>query len=283
KIERNEAALLALTRELEEELGIAVTVAHPWTTREYVYSHAHVRLNFFRVLSWSGDPRPCEQQLLSWQRPGHVAVTPLLPANAPVLRSLHLPPVLGITDAWERGELVQFQQLESALQRGLRMVMVRERQTPREKLRVFAANVVEQCKHVAALVLVNGDEDIARASGAHGVHMTSSQLRTCTRRPDFIWCGASCHDQGELERAAALGLDYVVLGPVRDTPSHPDAIALGWRTFGQMVRGYPLPIYALGGMVLDDLSEVARVGAHGVAMIRGAWAGRPGQLFPSGW
>src|SRR5262249_8734169 len=152
-----------------------VTVAHPWITREYVYSHAHVRLNFFRVLAWSGDPRSREQQLLSWQRPGHVALTPLLPANAPVLRSLHLPPVLAITDAGDWGEVAQFQQLESALRRGLRMVMVRERQMPREKLRVFTANVLEQCKRVGALVLVNGDEDTARASGADGVHMTSPQ------------------------------------------------------------------------------------------------------------
>ncbi len=283
KVERGEPARAALSRELREELGIEVTHACPWITREYVYPHAHVRLNFFRVLGWRGQPRSREAQALSWQRRNAIGVTPLLPANAPVLRALSLPPVLAITDAWRRGEAAALERLEAALRRGLRMVMVREKQMPLGRLRDFTGEVLRRCKRAGALVLVNGDEVLACAAGANGVHLTSAQLLLCARRPELSWCGASCHDQQELERAAALGLDYVVLGPVLETPSHPDAHPLGWEHFERMVRGYPLPVYALGGMTLEHLGVACDAGAQGAAMVRGAWSGDPRQSFPSCW
>lgn len=283
KVERGEPARAALRRELREELGIEVTHACPWITCEYVYPHARVRLNFFRVLGWEGEPRPRETQTLSWQRRGAISVSPLLPANAPVLRALSLPPVLAITDARDLGEATQLERLEKALKHGLQMVMVREKQMPRARLHDFTAEILRRCKRAGAIVLVNGDEALARASGADGVHLTSAQLLLCAQRPDLGWCGASCHDQPELERAAALGFDYVVLGPVLKTPSHANAHPLGWKSFEQMVLGYPLPIYALGGMALAHLGVACAAGAQGVAMVRGAWAAEADQPFPSGW
>ncbi len=283
KVERGEPAHAALTRELREELGIEVTHACPWITREYTYPHAHVRLNFFRVLGWEGEPRSREAQALKWQQPDAIGVHPLLPANGPVLRALALPPVLAITDAWACGEPAQLDRLDEALERGLRMVMVREKQMPRARLHAFTAEVLRRCARTGTCVLVNSDVELARASGAHGVHLTSAQLLQCAERPDLPWSGASCHDRRELERAAALGLDYVVLGPVLETPSHIDAHPLGWERFAQMVHGYPLPVYALGGMTLQHVCVACGAGAQGVAMVRGAWQAGRGQPFPSGW
>src|SRR5258706_15873315 len=57
KIEPGEDARAALTRELREELGIEVREATPWITRVYAYTHATVRLHFFRVSSFAGEPR----------------------------------------------------------------------------------------------------------------------------------------------------------------------------------------------------------------------------------
>jgi 8-oxo-dGTP diphosphatase len=276
KVEGAESSRAALTRELREELGIEVTYACPWITREHVYPHAHVRLTFFRVFGWEGEPRSSEGQALSWQSRGTISVAPMLPANGPVLHALVLPPVLAITDAGGRGEVAQLDQLDKALDAGLRMVMVREKQMPKARLRVFAAEVLHRCNRAGALMLVNGDETLARALGADGVHLRSAQLLRCARRPDLPWCGASCHDERELECAAALGLDYVVLGPVLETPSHSEARSLGWASFEQLMCGYPLPVYALGGMALHDLGTAFNAGAQGVAM-------DPAQLFPSVW
>ena len=100
-------------------------------------------------------------------------------------------------------------------------------------------------------------------------------------RADMEYCSASCHSQQELERAEQLGLDFVVLGPVQATPTHPDAQLLGWKRFARMVAGCALPVFALGGLQLESLHTACVAGAHGVAMIRGAWGGS--QSFPSDW
>jgi len=88
KIEAGEDPRAALGRELKEELGIDVRAATPWITRVYAYTHATVRLHFFRVTAWDGEPQPLEDQGIAWQRPEAPDVTPMLPANAPVLSAL---------------------------------------------------------------------------------------------------------------------------------------------------------------------------------------------------
>jgi 8-oxo-dGTP diphosphatase len=83
--------------------------------------------------------------------------------------------------------------------------------------------------------------------------------------------GASCHDTAELRAAEALGADFAVLGPVQATPSHPDSRPLGWNDFEALVRGSAIPVYALGGVMRSDLDRARARGAHGIAMVRGAW------------
>src|SRR5262249_38722274 len=162
-----------------------VTRACPWIVREHNYTHAHVRLRFFRVLGWNGTPRSREAQALSWQRLDTVSVAPVLPANGAVLRALALPPVLGITDASQRGERAALDRLDAALARGLRMVMVREKTMAQEQLRVFVGEVLRRCEGVGAVAVLNGDEELAHRCGVDGLHFTSEQLLRCSRRPDL--------------------------------------------------------------------------------------------------
>jgi 8-oxo-dGTP diphosphatase len=78
---------------------------------------------------------------------------------------------------------------------------------------------------------------------------------------------ASCHSQAELDQAMRLELDFAVLGPVKDKPP-----ALGWDKFRDLAAFSSIPIYAIGGLTRADLQDAWRAGAHGVAMIRGAWS-----------
>ncbi|MFZ0789419.1 MAG: thiamine phosphate synthase, partial [Chromatiaceae bacterium] len=83
--------------------------------------------------------------------------------------------------------------------------------------------------------------------------------------------GASCHSAAELARAAALGLDYALLSPVKPTASHPETQALGWDGFAALTDPVPLPVYALGGLDPTDLGDAIHHGAQGIAAIRGLW------------
>ena len=83
----------------ESLCGIEIGESFPWITRVFTYPHGTVRLNFFRVHEWKGEPHPREQQAIAWQAAGVPAVSPMLPANAPVLASLALPTEYAVTDA----------------------------------------------------------------------------------------------------------------------------------------------------------------------------------------
>lgn len=272
KVETNEAPLHALNRELQEELGIQIKHAYPWITRVFSYPHATVRLRFFRVTKWHGEPWAREKQQLCWQFSDNVTVTPMLPANAPILRALSLPPVYAITHTNELGTDASMTQIEQALQGGLRLIQIREKHLDKDKLLTFSNQVISLAHNFDAKVLINSDTRLSRELGADGIHLTSFQLMTHASRPDpaYDWCGASCHNAEELFAAEQLGVDFVVLGPIFPTRSHPNGLLLGWRKFAALIQDYPLPVYALGGLQHADLTTAQEFGAHGIAMMRGA-------------
>lgn len=271
KVERGETAYQALVRELKEELGITVTTAYPWITRVFTYPHATVRLNFFRVTEWTGVLHPHEGQQFAWQQFPNVTAAPMLPANAPVLRALELPPVYAISNAAELGEELFMARLQAGLDAGLRLIQLREKDLPRDELRALALRVVAMAHEYGARVLLNGDVALAREVGADGVHLTSGQLGELKERPPTDWCAASCHSAEQLRRAEALGCDFALLSPVLPTQSHPGAPALGWDKFAATAAGSSIPVYALGGLKQEDLQIAWQRGAHGIALLRQAW------------
>jgi 8-oxo-dGTP diphosphatase len=274
KVEPGESAASALARELHEELGIDVTRAYPWITRDYDYEHAAVRLRFYRVTEWSGEMHGRENQQFAWQRSGALSVAPLLPANGPILRSLTLPTIYGISNASEVGVEAFLRSLDAALERGLRLVQIREKSLPVETLAELTTRAVSLARSHGASLLLNADPQLAAGLGGDGVHLTAERLMSLDSRPRIEWVGASCHDAAELARAVELGVDFVVLGSVAETASHPGGKVLGWERFAALVRDYPLPVYAVGGLRAEHLPAAWLAGAHGIAAIRGCWAGQ---------
>ncbi|QLQ26442.1 MAG: Nudix family hydrolase [Dechloromonas sp.] len=272
KVEPGETVRAALHRELREELGISVDACSPWLTRVFPYPHATVRLNFWRVTAWSGEigiSAPLEHDAVDWQKCGKTAtVTPILPANAPILKALALPTTMAITMGESEGVERQLARLEEALDKGLRLIQVRDKGWPFAQRLWFAEAVRRIAGQRGALVLINDDEDIARRIGADGLHLSATRLAPCLQRPDFGWVGASCHDAGELRHAGELGLDYALLGPVLPTPTHPEAPGLGWAEFARLITDTPLPVFALGGMTNAMLATAQEHGAHGIALMR---------------
>ena len=273
KLERGETPRAALDRELHEELGLTVRVAAPWLVQRFVYPHAHVELNFFRVFAWDGEPVGHDGQAFVWQVPGQFDVAPLLPANTIVIRSLLLPPVYGISMASDLGEAEFLARAARAIDGGLRLIQVREKDWPLPRRRALVEALVALARPLGGRVLLNGDAASAMAWGCDGVHWSAAALAAATDRPAGMLCAASCHTPAEVERAGALGLDVAVLGPVLPTATHPEARLLGWEGFGAVGGTARLPVYALGGLAEADLDTAIAHGAHGVALRRAAWVG----------
>ncbi|MBL8522632.1 MAG: Nudix family hydrolase, partial [Betaproteobacteria bacterium] len=235
------------------------------------YTHATVRLHCWRVTAWEGEMRGMEGQQFEWQRLGALTVAPTLPGCVPIFNALGLPPVYAITNAGEMGVEAYLQQLDTALKRGLKLVQVREKNMALDALADFAQRVVALARENGARVLINSDAGLAARVKADGVHLTGEQLARCETRPDFPLVAASVHSRAEIERAAELKLDFVVLGAVKPTLSHPGKAHLGWPRFAEMVASTPVPAYALGGLAAGDMHDAQIAGAHGIAMQRGAF------------
>ena len=264
KVEPGEPAAKGLEREIFEELGIEVVKAYPWITRVHVYEHGTVMLHFFRVVQWRGEPHPREGQAFVWQRIDEPVVEPMLPANGPVLASLALPLEYAITDAQGLGMARQLERVEARLKSGLRLIQVRDKGNWERAQLIYV--VRSMARQHGAKVLVNG------GPAADGIHFSAEQLMALRSRPQEGLVAASCHTLQELGHAMAIGLDFAVLGPVKASTTHPGAALLGWEGFRRIAAGASIPVYAIGGLTPQDMDQARAAGAHGLAMIRGAWS-----------
>ncbi len=131
----------------------------------------------------------------------------------------------------------------------------------------------------AVRLFVNDRLDIALATRASGVQLGSGSLAVgdARRLQPAWWIGRSVHDLAEAKAAQAQGADYLLVGPVFATPTHPDRAAIGLETLRAVVE-LGLPTVAIGGVTPDRVHEVRRSGAWGVAAIRALWeAGDPAE------
>lgn len=277
KIEAGETPEHALIREAQEELGITPTQIQPWIKRRYDYPATHdaeaktVLLHFFFVYAWQGELQAREGQQFAWQHPRQLNVSPVLPANAPIMQALSLPPVYAISNVQEMGEHAFLQALKRQLDQGLQLLQIREPQLDGTAIAKLSEQVLQLCAPYHCRCLLNGSPEQALQFGYHGVHLNSHRLSNLTQKPDHLLVGASCHDVAQLQKAQTLQLDFALLSPVLPTKSHPEATGLGWEQFDEMLNGLEIPVYALGGMRFEHVSQAQSCGARGIAMQRAIW------------
>lgn len=102
--------------------------------------------------------------------------------------------------------------------------------------------------------------------GLAGAQIVScAALRGRDARPDVQWAGAFIETRADIERAARLGCDFAVAGPVR-AAAGAERSPLGWDGFAALVRDTPLPVYAYGGVTAANILEARACGAHGIGL-----------------
>jgi thiamine-phosphate pyrophosphorylase len=166
--------------------------------------------------------------------------------------------------------------VEECLTAGLRAVQLREKDLPVRELLALADELRETTRRHGARLLVNDRADVALAAGADGVQRTHSSLPVSALRgitPAGFLVGASVHSEGEAREAVAQGADFVVFGPVYDTPSKrrygpPQGLA----ALEAAARAVDRPVLAVGGLTPARVSEVLEAGAAGVAVIGAIYA-----------
>lgn len=152
---------------------------------------------------------------------------------------------------------------------------VRGKATSAALLTKAATRFVSLASPPEAAVIVNGRPDIARAVGAHGVQLGIGDLSVADARTVLGkgWIGKSVHSIDEAQAAVDEGADFLLLGTIFESPSHPGRAPLGLGPLEIAARLGP-PVVAIGGITVDRVAEVRSAGAWGVGAIRALWAAR---------
>lgn len=131
-----------------------------------------------------------------------------------------------------------------------------------------------QLSNLPSFLFVNDRLDVALAVPTAGVQLGAASLPVSAARAlqPLWWIGKSVHDLAEAEAARTEGADYLVVGPVFATASHPGRTPLGLKKLQAIAAATDgLPLIAIGGITPDRVREVRGSGAYGVAAIRALW------------
>jgi len=274
KIDDGETAAQALVRELQEELGITATQYRPLLTVEHHYSDKSVRLQIFRVTAFDGEAHGAEGQPTVWVSPQDLKNYSFPAANIPILKAAVLPDVYYITPEPHEVDGDVLAWLQPRIQAGMWLVL-RAKSLSKNDYFGLAQQVATLCQQRQASLLLHHHVDLLdRVPTAIGVHVPFALASVSTKiLTQHNYLVISTHNAEELEQAWQWGADFVTLSPVQQTLSHPEQAAMGWSNFQLLVQQAKLPVYALGGMTQQNITQTQQLGAQGVAGIRGLFEG----------
>ena len=152
-----------------------------------------------------------------------------------------------------------------AIANGVDMIQVREKDLPARELFELVSKVRDLAAGSKTRVLVNDRLDIALATGIDGVHLPANGLPVERLRPFVKLVGVSTHTLEEAATAEAARADFIVFGPIFDTPGK---TPVGLEPLRAVASRVKIPVLAIGGITPANCEEVLRVGAAGIAGIR---------------
>jgi thiamine-phosphate diphosphorylase len=145
------------------------------------------------------------------------------------------------------------------------MIQVREKDLAALDLFDLVCRVRDAAAGSRTKVLVNGRLDVALIAGIEGVHLPGDGLPAAQVRPHVRTLGVSCHSTEEAIQAERDGVNYIIYGPVFETPGKK---AVGIDALRRVVQTVKIPVLAIGGITSENTPAVLEAGASGIAAIR---------------
>jgi thiamine-phosphate pyrophosphorylase len=161
--------------------------------------------------------------------------------------------------------------IEQALAAGVRAIQLREPDLHTRPLLALAKELRVLTTNFGARLLINDRIDLAMAVEADGVHLRASSMPVSAARRllgSHRLIGVSTHSLSDVVKAEGEGADFVVLGPVYDTPSKRSyGEPIGLSAVEKATARCRVPVFAIGGVSGDRMAELRHAGASGVAVI----------------
>ena len=276
KIEQDETPIEALKREFLEELAVEthdwkLLIVIPWD-----YEKVSVRLHVYITSEYTSEPLGNEGQQVQWFEIEDLHKLTFPAANKGILMALQLADKYMITGKFS-GEDDALQKLNSALKSGIELCQLRAKELDAKGFKGIAQSSITMCHKHKAKILLNGPITLLNDfPEADGVQLASNLIYDYKTRPiaKNKLLGVSTHTDADIEQALKIDADFILLSPVKETNSHPGVAGIGWKTFAQKVQSITVPVYALGGMKLEDIEMAKSQGGQGVAAISGFWPGQ---------
>ncbi|MCI6989822.1 MAG: thiamine phosphate synthase [Clostridiales bacterium] len=175
-----------------------------------------------------------------------------------------------VTDrAWTSRQTL-LEQLEDALEGGVTLVQLREKDLPQEDFLAEALAAKELCHRYGVPLLINDNVDLALQCGADGVHVGAEDMPVAEIRrlagPGFI-VGATAKTVAQAQAAQAAGADYLGVGALFPSPTKPNAVGITKRELADICASVSIPVVAIGGITQENLPQLAGSGAVGAAVV----------------
>ncbi len=160
--------------------------------------------------------------------------------------------------------------LTATIAGGCRMIQLREKEWPSGRLLPLAERLRDRCRRAGVTFIVNDRVDLAIAVGADGVHLGQDDLPARAARPLLrpgMVMGRSTHSLAQAREAQAEGADYIAVGSMFPTRTKPDFQLVGPELIRTIRPQTKAPLVGIGGVTRENVAEVIRAGADGVAVI----------------
>lgn len=176
-----------------------------------------------------------------------------------------------LTDVVLQSRFSHIELTKMAISGGADTVQFRQKSGPTREMIDAAGQMRRLCEEAGVAFIVNDRLDVAIAAEAHGVHLGQDDFPIPLAREllgEGRIIGGSAATIEEAKKCLSEGADYVGFGPVFPTTSKDDAGPVsGIEILGKVVSMIRVPIIAIGGVTVENVSEVLRAGAHGIAVI----------------
>ena len=160
--------------------------------------------------------------------------------------------------------------LDATIAGGCRLIQLREKEWPSGRLLPLAERLRERCRRAGVTFIVNDRVDLALAVGADGVHLGQDDLPPRSARPLLrpgMVLGRSTHSVAQAREAQAEGADYIAVGSMFPTQTKPDFELVGPELIRAVRPHTKAPLVGIGGITRENVAQVIRAGADGVAVI----------------
>jgi thiamine-phosphate pyrophosphorylase len=161
--------------------------------------------------------------------------------------------------------------LRAALNGGVDIVQLREKELERSVIERSASVFRRLCDTYSALFIVNDDPDLARSCDADGVHVGQDDASVEAAREalgaDAI-VGISTHSEQQIDDANGRPVDYFSVGPIWETPTKPGRPSVGLELVSHAAKVATQPFFAIGGIDPGNAAEVAAAGARRMCVVR---------------